>query len=29
MSANRFRLTPSVQNDHADIERFLAALPRA
>ncbi len=29
MSANRFRLTPSVHNDHADIERFLAALPRA
>lgn len=29
LSANRFRLTPSVQNDMADIERFLAALPRA
>ena len=28
-SANRFRLTPSVQNDHADIDRFLAALPKA
>ena len=28
LSANRFRLTPSVQNDHDDIERFLAALPR-
>lgn len=28
-SANRFRLTPSVQNSMADIERFLAALPRA
>jgi selenocysteine lyase/cysteine desulfurase len=28
-SANRFRLTPSVQNDMADIERFLRALPRA
>jgi selenocysteine lyase/cysteine desulfurase len=29
LSANRFRLTPSVQNDDADIDRFLAALPRA
>lgn len=29
LSANRFRLSPSVQNDHTDIERFLRALPRA
>lgn len=29
ISANRFRLTPSVQNDMRDIDRFLAALPRA
>lgn len=29
ISANRFRLTPSVQNGAADIDRFLAALPRA
>lgn len=29
VSAGRFRLTPSVQNDHADVDRFLAALPRA
>jgi len=29
MSRNRFRLTPSVQNTEADIERFLSALPRA
>ncbi|MFC3671376.1 aminotransferase class V-fold PLP-dependent enzyme [Novosphingobium pokkalii] len=29
LSANRFRLTPSVQNDDTDIDRFLAALPRA
>jgi selenocysteine lyase/cysteine desulfurase len=29
VSANRFRLTPSVQNDMADIERFLSALPKA
>jgi len=29
ISANRFRLTPSVQNDMADVERFLAALPKA
>ncbi|MEH3101572.1 aminotransferase class V-fold PLP-dependent enzyme [Sphingomonas adhaesiva] len=29
VSANRFRLTPSVQNGHADIDRFLAALPKA
>ncbi|MBB4155579.1 selenocysteine lyase/cysteine desulfurase [Sphingomonas jinjuensis] len=29
ISANRFRLTPSVQNGHADIDRFLAALPKA
>ena len=28
-SGNRFRLTPSVQNDQRDIDRFLAALPRA
>lgn len=28
VSANRFRLTPSIQNDHGDIDRFLAALPR-
>lgn len=28
MSANRFRLTPSVQTTHADIDRFLAALPK-
>jgi selenocysteine lyase/cysteine desulfurase len=29
ISGNRFRLTPSVQNDMTDIERFLAALPKA
>lgn len=29
LGANRFRLTPSVQNDHGDIDRFLRALPRA
>lgn len=29
LSANRFRLTPSVQNDMADIDRFLSVLPRA
>lgn len=29
LSANRFRLSPSVQNDHSDIDRFLRALPRA
>jgi selenocysteine lyase/cysteine desulfurase len=29
LTGNRLRLTPSVQNDHADIDRFLAALPRA
>lgn len=29
ISANRFRLTPSIQTTHADIDRFLAALPRA
>lgn len=29
LSANRFRLSPSVQNDHGDIDRFLRALPRA
>lgn len=28
-SANRFRLTPSVQNSAADLDRFLAALPKA
>lgn len=28
LTGNRLRLTPSVQNDHADIDRFLAALPR-
>ncbi len=28
VSANRFRVTPSVQNGHGDIDRFLAALPR-
>ncbi|MEH3158349.1 MAG: aminotransferase class V-fold PLP-dependent enzyme [Sphingomonas taxi] len=28
-SANRFRLTPSVQTSHADIDRFLGALPKA
>lgn len=28
LSANRFRLSPSVQNDHSDIDRFLRALPR-
>lgn len=29
LAKNRFRLTPSVQNDMADVDRFLAALPRA
>lgn len=29
LSANRLRVTPSVQNTMADIERFLSALPRA
>jgi selenocysteine lyase/cysteine desulfurase len=29
ISENRFRLTPSLQNDHGDIERFLKALPSA
>jgi selenocysteine lyase/cysteine desulfurase len=29
ISANRFRLTPSVFNDERDIERFLSVLPRA
>lgn len=29
IGANRFRLTPSIQNDVADIDRFLSALPRA
>jgi len=29
ISANRFRLTPSIQNDVSDIDRFLSALPRA
>ncbi len=29
IGANRFRLTPSVQNSHADIDRFMAALPKA
>ena len=29
IGANRFRLTPSVQNNMGDIERFLAALPAA
>lgn len=29
LSANRFRLSPSVQNDHSDIDRFLRVLPRA
>ncbi|MEH3047358.1 aminotransferase class V-fold PLP-dependent enzyme [Sphingomonas adhaesiva] len=28
IGANRFRLTPSVQNGHADIDRFLGALPK-
>jgi selenocysteine lyase/cysteine desulfurase len=28
VGANRFRLTPSVQNSHADVDRFLAALPK-
>lgn len=29
ISANRFRLTPSVQTTHADLDRFFAALPVA
>lgn len=29
VSRNRFRITPSVFNDHADIERFLTVLGRA
>ncbi|MDB5669791.1 MAG: aminotransferase [Alphaproteobacteria bacterium] len=29
LSANRFRLTPSVFNDHDDVDRVLAALPKA
>lgn len=29
IAANRFRLTPSVQNDLSDIDRFLSILPRA
>jgi selenocysteine lyase/cysteine desulfurase len=29
VSKNRFRLTPSVFNDHVDIERFLSAIGRA
>lgn len=28
LSSNRFRLTPSIQNTEADIERFLRALPK-
>jgi selenocysteine lyase/cysteine desulfurase len=27
-STNRFRMTPSVYNDHTDVERLLAALPK-
>ncbi|MGC4252612.1 MAG: aminotransferase class V-fold PLP-dependent enzyme [Sphingobium sp.] len=29
LSANRFRMSPSVFNSHADIERLLSILPRA
>lgn len=29
LEPNRFRLTPSIQNSMADIDRFLSALPRA